>query len=187
VRPSGPGIASANRPRLGPFAELLRQIRHDQTALDALVFAYTALDGAGRRALIHALHQDAQHPTQGLGAFLVVERNPELRRHLAQLIREDGRIERSAVLQGSAARGEARLIQSLSGFWPEALRVRWSRSKIDCIEIEARADLRIESPASPLVVAEVVDTLAPLVWRHIREGGHLPQGVGRFAGFFSLA
>lgn len=172
---------------MGPFAELLRQIRHDPTALDALAFAYGALDEPGRRALIHALLQDAEHPTQGLGAFLAVERDPELRRHLARLISEQGPLERSAVLQGDAARGEARLIQSLPGFWPEALRVRWSRSKIECIEIEVRAHLRIEPPASAPGIAEVVDALAPMVWRHIREGGGLPQGVGRFAGFFSLA
>lgn len=187
VRTPGPGIASANRPRVGPFADLLHQIRDDQTALDALVFAYSALDEPARRALIHAVCEDAEHPTPGLAAFLVVEHDPGLRRYLQQLLCRHGRIDKRAVLQGTEAQGEARLIQWLPGLPPEALCVRWIHSKIDCIEIEAAADPRIHPPASSLTVAEVVDRLTPLVWSYLRAGGLLPPGADRFAGFFSLA
>jgi hypothetical protein len=152
-----------------------------------LVFAYSALDEPLRRALIDALREDAEHPAPGLAAFLVVEHDPGLRRYLQQLLGRYGRIERRAVLRGTEAHGEARLIQSLPGLPPEALCVRWIHSKIDRIEIEAMVDMRIQSPASSLVNGEIIDRLTPLVWGYIRAGGHLPPGADRFAGFFSLA
>jgi hypothetical protein len=171
---------------VGPFADLLHQIRDDQTALDAFVFAYSALDEPARRALIHALCQDAEHPTPGLAALLVAERDPGLRRYLQQLLCRHGWIDKRAVLQGTEARGEARLIQSLPGFRPEALCIRWTHSKIEHIEVEAAAEPRIDPPPSSVDVAEVVDRLTPLVWSYMRAGGLLPPGADRFAGFFSL-
>jgi hypothetical protein len=45
--------------------------------------------------------------------------------------------------------------------------------------------MEIDSAAAAVAVANAVETLAPLVWRHIRSGGALPDGVERFAGFFS--
>ena len=37
------------------------------------------------------------------------------------------------------------------------------------------------------LITEAVDTLAPLVWRHVRAGGRLPDGAERFAAFFSVS
>ena len=45
---------------------------------------------------------------------------------------------------------------------------------------------KLDARARPVAVSDAVETLAPLVWRHIRSGGALPDGVQRFAGFFSI-
>jgi hypothetical protein len=76
-------------------------------------------------------------------------------------------------------------MQSLPGLKPESLRIAWKESKIQSIEIESPKDLKNEASATMVTLAAAVDTLAPLVWRHIRAGGELPDGVERFAGFFS--
>ncbi|MGB5810046.1 MAG: hypothetical protein WBG86_05910, partial [Polyangiales bacterium] len=55
-----PGIASADRPRGGPFASLMSNIRHDPEALDALGFAYAALSEPARRGLVRAVVQDLE-------------------------------------------------------------------------------------------------------------------------------
>ncbi|NNE17845.1 MAG: hypothetical protein HKN10_05130 [Myxococcales bacterium] len=39
--------------------------------------------------------------------------------------------------------------------------------------------------APAVSVSEAVETLAPLLWQYIRAGGRLPDGVERFASFFS--
>jgi hypothetical protein len=185
VTPPRPGIANADRPRLGSFASLIDQILDDDNALDGLAFAYAELDEPERRALTHAVLQDAGDPTQALVAFLTMEDNPRLRQRLAGLIRKHGRIEQGACLEGTEAHGAARLMQSLPGLEPESLRIVWKESKIQSIEIKSRTDVEIDSAATEVAVADAVETLAPLVWRHIRSGGALPDGVERFAGFFS--
>jgi hypothetical protein len=45
--------------------------------------------------------------------------------------------------------------------------------------------VEIDAAVARVAVADAAETLAPLVWRHIRSGGELPDGVERFAGFFS--
>ena len=69
MKPARPGIADTDRPRLGSFASLLDQARHDDGALDGLAFAYTEVGNPERRALIHAVLQDAADPTDALIAF----------------------------------------------------------------------------------------------------------------------
>ena len=185
VRRARPGIASADRPRLGSFASLLDQILRDEKALDGLAFAYAELSVPERHALVRAVLQDAGYPTQALAALLAVEDDPRAQQRLAGLISRHGRIEQSAFLEGSEAQGEARLLQSLPRLKPESLRISWKDSKIESIEIEPRNGLKTDGPGTTVPVPQAVETLAPLLWRHIRSGGELPQGVERFAGFFS--
>jgi len=186
VKPTRPGIVSANRPRLGPFATLIDQVLDNDSALDGLAYAYAELGEADRRALARAVLQDAGDPTQALVALLAVEENPRLQQRLAGLISQHGRVDQRAFLEGTGAHGAACLMQSLPGLEPESLCVAWKHSKIRSIEIESRNDLRTQPFAGAVAVAEAVETLAPLVWQHIRSGGELPSGVERFAGFFSI-
>jgi len=187
VKPTRPGIASADRPRGGPFSSLLDQILHDRTALDGLAFAYAELAAPERHALVRAVLQDAADPTRALATLLAVEEEPRARRRLAGLIQRHGRVQQTAFLTGTGAEGEARLLQSLPNLDPESLRVAWKDSKIMLIEIESPYDLKMEATAPAVSVAVTVETLAPLLWKHIRAGGQLPEGVERFAGFFSGA
>lgn len=199
MKPARPGIVSANRARLGSFATLVDQILDDDSALDGLAFAYAELAESDRQALARAVVQDAGDPTQALLAFLAVEESPGLRQRLTGLIKQHGRVDQRAFLEGTEALGAARLTQSLPGLAPESLCLAWNDSKIHSIQIESRTDPQTEpfpgTVAGPhpgtfpgtVAVAEVVDTLAPLVWQYIRAGGELPPGVERFAGFFSVA
>ncbi|MDH3653982.1 MAG: hypothetical protein OEN21_06925 [Myxococcales bacterium] len=187
MRPTRPGIASADRPRRGPFASLLDQILHDRTALDGLAFAYAELALPERHALVRAVLQDAADPTRALAALLAVEEEPSAQQRLARLIQRHGRVEQSAFLTGTEAQGEARLLQSLPSLDPESLCIAWKESKIKSIEIESRRDFKIDDAALAVTVSEAAETLAPLLWQHIRSGGQLPEGVERFAGFFSGA
>jgi hypothetical protein len=183
VTESRPGIASANRPRLGPFVSLLEQVPRDPSALDGLAFAYGELADAERRALVQAVVQDTNDPARALLALIAVEEEPRLRRRIASLIQRHTRIERSAVLEGTETEGESRLIQSVAGLGSESLHLVWKSSKIGLIEIEPRTVSNIGGSSVP--VATAVDSLLPLLWRHIRAGGELPEGAERFAGFFS--
>ena len=185
VKPPRPGIANADRPRSGSFASLIDQIMDDDNALDGLAFAYAELGEPERRALAHAVLQDAGDPTQALVAFLTMEENPRLRQRLAGLISKHGCIDQCAFLEGTQAQGAARLMQSLPGLEPESLRIVWKESKIQSIEIKSRTGVEIDATVARVAVADAAETLAPLVWRHIRSGGELPDGVERFAGFFS--
>jgi len=185
VKRARPGIASANRQRLGSFATLIDQILDDDSALDGLAFAYAELGEPDRRALAHAVLQDAADPTQALVAFLAVEESPRLQQRLVGLISRLGRIDQRAFLEGTEAHGTARLVQSLPGLAPESLCIVWNDSKIHSIEIESRTALGADPWAQTVAVAEAVQALAPLVWQHVRSGGELPPGVERFAGFFS--
>ena len=187
VKPARPGIASADRRRRGPFSSLLDQILHDRTALDGLVFAYGELTGRERHALVGAVLQDAADPTRALAALLAVEEEPRARERLAGLIQRHGRLEQSAFLSGTEAEGEARLLLSVPSLDPELLSVAWNGGKIQQIEIESRRSFEIEGSLASVRVSEVIATVAPLLWQHIRAGGELPEGVERFAGFFSGA
>jgi hypothetical protein len=171
---------------LGSFASLIDLILDDESALDGLTFAYAELGAAERRGLAQAVLQDSGDPTQALVAFLAVEEDPALRRRLAGLISRHGRIDQSAFLVGTEAQGQARLMQSVPGLEPESLQIAWKESKIQSIELESRTNLEINAPRRAVSASEAVEMLAPLVWRHIRSGGELPDGVERFAGFFSI-
>ena len=188
VKSSRPGIASTNRRRFGSFSSLLDLILQDQTALDGLAFAYTELNPGERRALAGAVVQDAKKPAAALGALLAVEEDPAARQRLANLLGRHGGLDQSAFLAGDEASGEALLCQTFPGLEPEGLRVTWTDSKIEHIEIEARSDLRSPPPnAEPVPVQHAINAMTPLLWAHIRAGGALPSGVERFAGFFSFA
>lgn len=181
-----PGIASANRPRSGSFATLIDQVLDDDSALDALTFAYAELEEPDRRALAHAVLQDAQNPTQALLALLAIEESPTLRQRLIGLIGRQGGLDQRAFFEGTEAQGAALLIQSLPGREPEGLRIAWKESKIHLIEIESRTDMEVCEGTSAVAVAEAAETLARLLWQHIRSGGELPPGAERFAWFLSV-
>ncbi len=124
-------------------------------------------------------------PTRALAALLAVEEEPRARQRLAALIQRHGRVEQTAFLAGTRVNGEARLLQSLPSLDPESLRVTWKGSKIEAIEIESPYGPTMEATAPAVSVSVAVETLTPLLWQHIRAGGRLPEGVERFAGFFS--
>lgn len=186
MKPTRPSIASANRPRSGSFANLLDQILDDESALDGLAFAYAELPAPERRALAQAVLEDAGNPTHALIAFLAVEDDPSLRQRLAGLIRQQGRIVRSAWLDGTEADGAACLVQSVPGLEPEALLITWKGSKVKHIEIKSRSEIEVDAAGPTVTLAKVVEILTPLVWQHIRSGQSLPDGVERFGGFFSV-
>jgi len=161
------------------------QILDDQDALDGLAFAYVELRAPERRALAQAVLEDANDPSQALAAFIAVEDDPGLRRRLAGMLRRHGHIGMTAWLEDSGTSGEALLIQSIQGFGAESLRIVWNSSEIQHMEIESRHDFGLECPVSPAALRPAIDTLTPLLWRHVRSGGPLPDGIERFAGFFS--
>ena len=187
VKPKGPGIASTHRAQTGAFASLLDQILRDRDALDGLAFAYTELPIDERPALIQAVVQDAANPTRALLALLAVEEDQALCRRLASLVGKHGQLAQSAYLRGGEGHGEASLVQWVAGASAEALKVAWKDNRLEQIEIEARPDLDALAREASVSVAEAVDTLAPLVWRHVRAGGRLPDGAERFAAFFSVS
>ena len=159
VKPARPGIASADRPRLGSFASLIDLILDDDRALDGLAFAYAELGEQERRALAQAVLQDSKKPTQALGAMLAVEENSRLRQRLAGLISQHGRIAQSAFLQGTEAEGHVHLIQSLPGLEPESLQITWEESKIQGIELESRTDMKIRALGSAVAVSLTIKSL----------------------------
>lgn len=186
VRTARPGIARTDRRRAGSFASLLDQVLEDDGALDGLVFAYSGLSGAERRAFIQAVVQDAEDPTEPLLALLAVEEAPPLQQRLASLVAERTHIERSAFLREAGGRGEALLAQTLGSQAPEALRVIWEGHEIISIELVSLDDSSFETlPSAEL--SEAVDRLTPMLWGHIRSGASLPSELARFAGFFSLS
>ena len=181
----GPGIANADRPRGGPFAQLVERIVHDSSALDGLAFAYGELGTEARRRLIRAVIQDVADPCEALGALLAVEGDPALVAQLARLLRRHGRRESYATLERRPGGGEACLVRPGLGFAGELLRISWNGHQIQSIEIESTTAMKSFAPQSPLSIT--VGVVAPLLWRHIRAGGALPVGVERFAAFFSVA
>jgi len=181
----GPGIISADRPRRGSFASLVDRIAEDVGALDALVFAYCRLSKGQRWALAHAALHDAADPVGALAVLLEAEEDQALRGRLETLLRGHAKIRVSACLRGTPRQGEARLTQSVAGR-SETLRVSWNAGEIGRIEIESDDASSFEKGATD-DPGEVIDALAPLFWQHIRRGGRLPEGVERFAGFFSVA
>ena len=182
-----PGIASADRPRGGPFADLVEQILHDSKALDALAFAYSELGTEGRLGLIRAVVQDAPDPGPALGALLAVESNGAVAADLADLLRRHGQTKSSATLEKRPDGGEACLIQPRFGFAGELMRITWNHNQIIDIEIESRIQVKFDVSEPESSVADAVEAVAPLLWRHIKAGGALPEGVERFAAFFSVA
>ncbi len=187
VKQARPGIASANRPRVGPFATLIDEILDDDSALDGLAFAYSELEEPDRQALARAVLQDSGNPTKALLALLTVEESPRLQQRLVGLIRKHGEPEHSAFLTGTETNGCAWLVLSLAGMEAEALRLTWKENQLEDIEIKPRAPLEAELPRAPTTIGMAVERLSPLLWRHIRSGQELPDGVERFAGFFSLS
>jgi hypothetical protein len=183
-----PGIASADRPRRGPFAELVERILDDSNALDGFAFAYGELETEGRRDLIRAVIQDVPNPGKALGALLAVEPDAGLAADLAGLLRRHGRTESYATLERrSCGGGEACFVRPRLGFAAELFRITWNHNQIDAIEIESGIEMSSLVTGSESPVPMVVEVVAPLLWRHIRAAGALPEGVERFAGFFSVS
>ena len=182
----GPGIAKADRRRESAFATLLDQVLDDESALDALVFAYEELDVTERRGLLLAVVQDSERPLEALTAFLSVERDPQLRRRIEALIQRHAPVSRSAFLWGDAACGGAALCQSLAHTPTEALVLAWDQGELATLAIESRPDLSIFETGGTAPLEEVVETVLPMLWRYIRSGRELPRGIDRFAGYLSL-
>ncbi len=179
-------MAGTDRARSGPFASLLDQVLRDDEALEALAFAYSELDDAeGRSALAQAVLQDAADPIPALSIMLAVEPTPSLRHRLAAWIGLRGRVERVAQLEGTDAEGSARLIQRLPGLEPEALTVVWKDHDIEQIEIESANGMSFVDPIEVSSAEVAAERLTPLLWRHIRSGRGLPEGIDRFAPFFA--
>jgi hypothetical protein len=78
------------------------------------------------------------------------------------------------------------LIQTDPDGAKDTLRISWNDKEIESIEVEPGSVPRSSPPGEAADPAVVVDALVPLLWKHIRRGGHLPAGIERFAGFFSL-
>ena len=173
---------NADRPREGSFAELVEQILHDSRALDGLAFAYSELGAEGRRGLIRAVVQDLSDPGPALGTMLAVESDPAVATDLAGLLRQHSRAESFATFEKRPDGGEACLIQHRFGFAGELMRITWNHNQITHIEIESRIEVKRRTTSS---LACAIEAVAPLLWRHIKGGGALPEGVERFAGFFS--
>lgn len=179
----GPGIISTNRPRSGSFASLLDRIPSDAGALDAFVYAYCRLSKAERWALVHAALRDAAEPAIALSVLLEAEEDYTLRERLETLLRSRAKLRASAGWRGTPLEGEAWLSQSIADR-TETLRVSWGAGEIERIAIESNDASSFDETASD-EHGDVIDTVAPLLWQHIRRGGPLPEGVERFAGFFS--
>ncbi len=186
VQPKGPGIAKAERRRQSAFTTLLDHVLDDEAALDALVFAYEELDASERTGLLLAVVQDAKQPLEPLAAFLSVERDPRLRRRIETLIGRHAKVERAAFLWGDAECGGAALQQSVEDAQPEALVLAWNQSELASLSVETRPDLSFFEAGDAMPLEEVVETVLPMLWRYIRSGRGLPEGIDRFAGFLSL-
>jgi hypothetical protein len=107
-------------------------------------------------------------------------------RELDALLARHAGLERRAAMRWSSRGGEAQWIHAHDDDSAEILRIRWNDCEIESIDIESGDHLSFESPAAPDDTAKVVDTVLPLLWRHIRHGRPLPVGIERFAGFLSL-
>ena len=182
-----PGIADADRPRGGPFADLVERILYDSSALDGFAFAYSELGNEGRRGLIRAVVQDIPNPGRALGALLAVESDAALATDLVGLLQRHSQTESYATLERRPDGGEACLIRPVFGFAGELLRITWNHNQIDEIEIESEIDMKYFGSSDVSSVPLAIEAVAPLLWRHIRAGCALPEGVERFAGFFSVS
>ena len=180
-----PGIVDADRPRGGSFAALAEQILHDSSVLDGIAFVYSELGAEGRRGLIRAAVQDLSDPGPALGTMLAVESDPAVAADLADLLRHHSQAESFATVDRRPDGGEACLIQRRFGFAGELMRITWNHNQITGIEIESRIKMKLHTTSTRSSVACAIEAVAPLLWRHIRAGGALPEGVERFAGFFS--
>ncbi len=105
---------------------------------------------------------------------------------LGALLAREEALERHALISRSGQGGEARLIHHYPGDSFEVLQIRWNDSEIESIEIESLDNLSFAPPADPAATEQVIDALLPMLWRHIRRGRTLPEGIERFAGFLSL-
>lgn len=186
--PSKPGIAKADRPRSGSFSSLVSRAPIDQSALDALVFAYEELGPAERRSLVRAVLNDAKAAAPVLAGFLLVEEEPGSRKRLEALILRHAVVRRSTWAAGTSQCGRAVLAQGLDGGWRDVLWLSWRQSEIVDLEIQGRLEPSF-SPGTDLVPtdpAALVEVLTPMLWRHLRRRAPVPSGLDRFAGFFSL-
>ena len=178
---SRPGIAKANRPRKGAFSSLIGEALRDDDALDALLFAYEGLACPERRAMVDAVLQDADLPAPALAALLLAEQDPELRARIAKALRPhaDAHV---AWVSGTEAAGAALLRDFDSPHGEAALRITWADHEIEALAIESSTDLSFSGRATGR--EDAMALLAPMLWRHIRRGGALPDGVQRFARYF---
>jgi hypothetical protein len=181
VGASRPGIAKANRPRKGAFSSLIGEALRDDDALDALLFAYEGLQGADRRAMIDAVLQDADLPGPALAALLFAEQDPGLKARIAEALRSHADAD-VAWVSGTESAGAALLRDLDSADGEAALRITWADHEIEDLAIESSPDLRFSGRATGR--KDAMALLAPMLWRYIRRGGALPDGVQRFARYF---
>lgn len=183
-----PGPAQADRPRSGPFAELLRRAEHDGEACAAFALAYAEQPTQARRQLIQATLEDLTAPQQLLATLLSVEDNAALASILASELTKGGlkpgHLDLGASLEGDEDAGEATLVQGLFGGFVERLHIAWDNRRIRRVEVEPLVHLKsVATNADPRRVA---DRLAPMLLRYVRGGGKLPSTARRFARFFSV-
>lgn len=182
-RPDRPGIAKANRRREGDFSGFVERIAEDAEALDGLIYAYESLDAGDRTRLARAVIQDLDAPAAALSVLLAVEEDQAIRHELAAWIIQHGTTAPWVSLRGTCAAGEACLICPEPGGGAEALRIAWDRSQIKSLAIETLDDLSAHR-AMRVPTEDAADVLAPLLWRHLRAGGVVPDGARRYADFF---
>jgi hypothetical protein len=199
-RPPGTWPRSSLRGRRGPFAAFVAEAARSPAAAVALGHAYVQLDPAQRRRLLEAVWADGVAegvPMQPLLAtLLAVEGEDDLADRLRGLLggaamRPRGFVrETRAWFTGDAIDGAAVLAQRGGEGGLEVLALAWAGRRLVFHAYEpSAAGPAVEGGASRLGLyrAEagfVVDTIAPLLWRHRRQTGQLPPGVAHFSRLF---
>ena len=188
VRASGPRIAHARR-RDDGFARLLKATESDGRSLASLGMAYAGFPCDAREALIEAVLRDTDHPADILAVFLAVEDEPRLAQRLAELLSvhpRGPRAESGAAFQQTSDGLEVTLIRPLHGAFAEIMRIRWNDCGLLGIEVESIIHLKELEPLPRIPLSNALDRVAAPLWRHLRNGGAVPEGAERFAGLFSL-
>jgi hypothetical protein len=198
-RPPGSWPRSSLRGRRGPFAAFVAEAARSPAAAVALGQAYVQLDPAQRRRLLEAVWADGVAegvPMQPLLAtLLAVEGEDDLADRLRGLLggamrpRGSAR-ETRAWFTGDSIDGAAVLAQRGGEGALEVLALAWAARRLVFHAYEpSAAEPVVEGGASRLGLCRaeagfVVDTIAPVLWRHRRQAGQLPPGVARFSHLF---
>lgn len=185
-RPEGPGIAPADRPRGGDFSALVGRIGKDPEALDGLLYVYESLDVGDRVRLVRAVIQDVEAPLAALSVLWAVEEDRSMKQELTAWITRHGGTEPWVALRGTTESGNAHLIRPGVDGTGESLRIAWDHNEIRRIDVEPLSDSNARR-ADQVAIGDAADLLAPLLWRHLRAGRTVPEGVRRYADFFAAS